>query len=264
MRPSELGFAPALAWVLIAGLAAQLVGGLTSAWAYAALGANAHGVSVPAMVASAATLLLVVFLAPALSGVPARVALGLHAAPLPVFLATAVGTIMLGPTADALMTLMGAWFPAFTLGTVPALNEAVANMPLALAWPAFALLPGISEELLFRGLLQRAAPRGARAIAVSGVVFALFHVDPHHVVGVLPLGLFLAWAAERAGVLVTASAHVANNTAAVLLAQSGALHVGYGTSTEMPWTWIPASLAVVAASAWVVARNTAPRTRVTV
>lgn len=261
MRPAALPFGAALAWVLVAGLSSQLVGVFTSTWASAGHPTDGPAAIVPALVGSAATLLLVVFLAPSLAGVPLRSALGLRAAPPDVFVAAAVGTIMLGPTGDASMSLAAELFPTFTLGSVTTLHEAAATVPLALAWPAFALLPGVSEELLFRGLLQRAARRGARAIAVSGVLFALFHVDPHHVVGVLPLGLFLAWVGERAGVWVTAAAHVANNTAAVLVAHSHTLDVGYGTPHELPWTWWAASLLLFAVAARHVARRTrAPTT----
>lgn len=258
MRPTALPFGAALSWVLVAGLASQLVGVLASAWAMAGRGADAPAAIVPALVGSAATILLVVRLAPVLAGVPARTALGLRGASPRVFLAAAIGTIMLGPTGDALMSLAARLFPTWTLGTVTVLNEAAATVPVALAWLTFALLPGVSEELLFRGLLQRAAPRGARAIAISGILFALFHLDPHHIVGVLPLGLFLAWTAERVGVWVTVAAHVANNTVAVLGARSEVLDVGYGTAHELPGTWLAVSLVIFAGAARYLARTTSP------
>ena len=53
------------------------------------------------------------------------------------------------------------------------------------------------------------------AVLVSGTAFALFHVDPVHVVGVLPLGLFLSWVAQRSNTSVTIFAHVANNSIAL-------------------------------------------------
>lgn len=258
MRPTALPFGAALSWVLVAGLSSQGVGVLASAFATAGHATDAPATIVPALVGSAATLLLVVCLAPVLAGVPARQALGLRRASPRVFLAAALGTIMLGPTGDALMGLAATLFPTFTPGTVTTLNEAAAAVPLAVAWTTFALLPGVSEELLFRGLLQHAAPRGARAIAISGALFALFHLDPHHIVGVLPLGLFLAWVGERAGVWVTVGAHVANNSVAVLAAHSGVLDVGYGTGHELPWTWLATSLLVFAATARYLARTTAP------
>jgi membrane protease YdiL (CAAX protease family) len=162
---------------------------------------------------------------------------------------------MLGPTADHVMTAMQHALPEWSLGVVPQLNEMVGQLPLWLAWPAFALLPGISEELVFRGLLQRAAPPGWRAIVISGVAFALFHVDPHHAAGVLPLGLFLAWVASRAGTLVTIAAHVANNSAAIAALHVSALSEGYEQSEPMPIEWLPLSLALVAACGVVIVRG---------
>lgn len=245
----------ALGWVLVAVVAAQLVGGLVAGLAHAS-DPSADSIILPAMLTTTGTLLLVALLAPRLAGVPLGAALGLRRAPFGVFVAAAAGTTLLGPTADGLMRLAQTLAPEITLGAVPALNEAVAETALWAAWPAFALLPGLSEELLFRGLLQRAAPRGWRAIVLSAVLFALIHVDPHHVIGVLPIGLFLAWVGERAGTLVTTIAHVVNNTAAIFVARSGELQVGYGTGESVPWPWIAASFLGTLACARAVARRT--------
>jgi membrane protease YdiL (CAAX protease family) len=210
---------------------------------------------VPALVGASATLLLVVALAPRLASVSASRALGLRAAPLDVYAAAALGTVMLGPTGDTLMSLAADVLPTATFGTPSILNEAAAATPVAVALVSFAILPGVSEELLFRGLLQNAAPRGARAVLVSGIVFALFHVDPHHVIGVLPLGLFLAWVGERAGTWVTIGAHTVNNALAVLVARTGALDVGYGSEHPIPWTWVAASLVTFAGTSRYLARR---------
>jgi hypothetical protein len=92
----------------------------------------------------------------------------------------------------------------------------------------------------------------------AALAFSLFHADPHHVAGVLPLAFFLAWAAARAGTLVTVVAHVANNTVAILALGSETLAVGYGTEREMPWSWVPLGLAVALACAWIIARDASP------
>jgi hypothetical protein len=70
-----------------------------------------------------------------------------------------------------------------------------------------------------------------------------------HIVGVLPLGLFLAWAAARSSTLVTIFAHVLNNSLALVAIQSEALDVGYGSERPMPTAWLIFSLALFAASA---------------
>ena len=61
------------------------------------------------------------------------------------------------------------------------------------------LLPGTCEELLFRGLVQQRLQRRWRAplaIGLPALCFALLHMDPMHVVAVLPVGLWfglVAW-----------------------------------------------------------------------
>jgi len=256
-------------WVLLAGALAQIAGafvsslmrvwvaGSAAAGSDAAL-ATAPAVMVPALVASACALLAVVALVPPLYGISFRSALGLWPASPVVFVAGAVGTVMLSPTADALMRTMDALFPTWTLGVVPLLDRLVAEGSLWWVVPVFALLPGVSEELLFRGILQRALGAGALAIVASGVGFALFHVDPHHVVGVLPLGLFLAWVGARAGTLVTVVAHAANNAVAIAAAQSQVLQLGYREEQPMPAHWVPLSLLVVGVCAWIIRRRTSP------
>jgi membrane protease YdiL (CAAX protease family) len=60
-------------------------------------------------------------------------------------------------------------------------------------------------------------PPGA-AILLTSTVFALVHFDPQHVVAVLPIGLYLGWAAWRSGsVWLSMLLHALNNLAAVLL-----------------------------------------------
>jgi membrane protease YdiL (CAAX protease family) len=65
-----------------------------------------------------------------------------------------------------------------------------------------AVFPGVIEELLFRGYVQRRLLerwRPARAIVVSSLLFALVHVQPHHVVLAFPLGLWFGTIAWRTG-----------------------------------------------------------------
>jgi membrane protease YdiL (CAAX protease family) len=148
------------------------------------------------------------------------------------------------------MRLAGELYPNATLGIVPMLNDLVRAMPLLVVWPAFALLPGISEELAFRGLLQSASGPASVRLALSAILFALVHVDPHHVIGVLPLGLFFAWVASRYGTLVTIGAHVANNTLAIAMARAG-----QDSEQVVPFSWVAASWLVVLACTIALARG---------
>jgi hypothetical protein len=83
-----------------------------------------------------------------------------------------------------------------------------------------AVVPGVVEELLFRGYLQtRLAERWrpAWAIMVSAVIFSAAHLDPLHGIGVLPLGLWLGAVAWRTGsVWPAVLCHAANNTMAIV------------------------------------------------
>jgi membrane protease YdiL (CAAX protease family) len=278
-RPPRLSVGQALFAVLAAFLLAQLLGKLVSDVASATLGTPAASggqsptpvtphspaprlspeVVVPSMLASELGLVLVALIAPLSRSLPLREALGLRLHAPIVFLAAAVGTVMLGPLGDALMTALSNAYPTLTLGVLPTLHELGSRLPLWLLWPTFALLPGIAEELLFRGVLQRALRGAVSAVLVSGGLFALFHVDPVHVVGVLPLGLFLAWVAQRSGTLVTIFAHVTNNTLAVIAMQSPTFDVGYGTANPLPTSWLLASLALFSIAALVIVRETRAR-----
>ena len=77
------------------------------------------------------------------------------------------------------------------------------------------------EELLFRkwlwGLLGRVLSTHWTWIATS-LVFAMAHVEPLHILGLLPLSFFLGWLRKEAGdISCSATAHIANNAAACLM-----------------------------------------------
>jgi membrane protease YdiL (CAAX protease family) len=248
-----------VAGFILAQLVGKLVGDIARAITHAH-GSLATGVVVPSMLASELALLLVALVVPLSAALPLREALGLHAAKPEVFVAAGVGTVMLGPLGDFLMGLLSQFLPDFTLGAVPALHDLAQRLPVVWLWPTFALMPGLAEELLFRGVLQRSVRARGASIVLSGCAFALFHADPVHVVGVLPLGLFLAWVAARSSTLVTIFAHVLNNTLALVAIQSETLDVGFGSERPLPTAWLLVSmLAFAAAAAWL-ARSTLPRT----
>lgn len=86
-----------------------------------------------------------------------------------------------------------------------------------------AVLPGVVEEIMFRGYLQsRLLDRWHpwAAIMWSAVLFAAAHLDFAHAIGVLPLGMWLGVVAWRAGSVWPAIlCHAANNGAALILAR---------------------------------------------
>ena len=83
-----------------------------------------------------------------------------------------------------------------------------------------ALTPALCEELLFRGYVQSRLTRAfppVMGILFSSLAFAAFHMDPVHIIAVVPLGLFLGWLTWQSGSLFPAMlAHFGNNLVSVL------------------------------------------------
>ncbi len=90
------------------------------------------------------------------------------------------------------------------------------------------LVPAFCEELFFRGYVQSrlaAIWHPGAAILLTSVVFAMVHIDAQHIIAVLPIGLYLGWAAWRSGsVWLSMLLHALNNLAAVLLDRSDLPH----------------------------------------
>jgi hypothetical protein len=83
-----------------------------------------------------------------------------------------------------------------------------------------AVVPAFSEEWLFRGYVQtRLAQRWSPwlAILVSSLLFAVFHLDPVHVLAVFPMGLWLGFISWRCGSIIPAMiAHTYNNSLSLI------------------------------------------------
>jgi membrane protease YdiL (CAAX protease family) len=127
-----------------------------------------------------------------------------------------------------------------------------------------AFVPGLCEELLFRGLLLRGLLRHRSAlvsIAIAGVLFALAHGEVQYALAVLPLGLWLGFVAWRTGSIRLAIAcHAANNLSAFVFGRM----LGDPESGDLPSTpWMIAVgiglCACAVAAAWALPR--APATR---
>jgi membrane protease YdiL (CAAX protease family) len=117
------------------------------------------------------------------------------------------------------LTVVGSWAPlAVGLGFAhmlawyvppdPMVEKLLANITQSQVIPFvifIAIVPGVVEELLFRGyaqgrLLERWSPWVA--ITVTSLLFALVHVQPHHVVAVFPIGLWLGVVAWKSGSVI--------------------------------------------------------------
>jgi membrane protease YdiL (CAAX protease family) len=124
-----------------------------------------------------------------------------------------------------------AWFVNFWIVTclplptheAKALETLIDQPSLGVAIAAFALVPAVCEEILFRGVLARALGRHlplAGAAAISALVFAAYHVSIVQALPTLTLGFLLAVIAIRAdSVLPTIVAHALNNTMAITMSR---------------------------------------------
>ncbi len=106
-----------------------------------------------------------------------------------------------------------------------------------------AVTPAFCEELLFRGYFQRQAERGLGVfwgIALTGIVFGLYHLRLTQALPLMALGIYLAYVAWRSGSLWTSIAvHFANNAFAVFLgayvAKRPDLEAADLEKMEVPW-----------------------------
>jgi membrane protease YdiL (CAAX protease family) len=85
-----------------------------------------------------------------------------------------------------------------------------------------AVVPAVTEEMLFRGLIQSGFERifsPARAAIVSGVIFGAFHFNPFAIVPLMALGAFFGLLRMRSqSIVLPMTAHFLNNVLAVIVA----------------------------------------------
>ncbi len=114
-------------------------------------------------------------------------------------------------------------------GVLTKITEALSRASLPaflLALVCLALGPAVGEELYFRGFVQsRLAARWgpAPAIAVSSVLFGVFHLDLKQGAFAILAGFLLGWLAHAArSTRASVVAHCANNAASLCLTRLGA------------------------------------------
>jgi uncharacterized protein len=172
-----------------------------------------------------------------------------------------VGAIAAVPVAVVLSAPLYNLFPGWR-----ELNKATsilmqASTPgrLALVAAAIAVTPAVCEEALFRGyflrtLLRRMTP--STAIAVSGLVFALFHRSPLSLPALFVVGCFLGLVYQRSGSLYPSMlAHLLYNLAFVALVNAESLGIPLSEDTSLPLGIAAVSTAVFAAAVWALVRS---------
>jgi sodium transport system permease protein len=104
------------------------------------------------------------------------------------------------------------------------MNELL-KMPDLKIWQLFgliALLPGICEEIMFRGFIYRFFENKSKwyAIWISAFLFALYHLDPYRFLPVLFLGVLLGWLLSKTNsIFPSMLSHAINNSTALLVVQ---------------------------------------------
>jgi membrane protease YdiL (CAAX protease family) len=109
---------------------------------------------------------------------------------------------------------------SLVIGKAPSTTALTAVSPagLGLLIVVAAFLPASCEEALFRGAIQGVLERGSRsrAIAITAVLFGLFHLDLWAMIPAVFLGLVFGTLVARTGSTMSSSlAHFGNNAAAV-------------------------------------------------
>lgn len=216
--------------------------------------------------ASSGTFVATAFGACALARRNARTVLGLVRAPLLASVAAVLGVAAVGLFVDAIVTALRGVLPNLGFDLLGAFGEmAQAGGPAqrVVTFVVMTIVPGFSEELFFRGLLQRSlvAKWGPVAgIGIAAGIFGLVHIDPAQATGAALTGVFLGWVAWRSRSIVPAiAAHTANNALAWLGANIDSLREMSERQEQMP-AWVLALAAVVAvasiAGVWLVGRTT--------
>lgn len=117
------------------------------------------------------------------------------------------------------------------------------DLGLAFNLTMLALVPGVCEELLFRGYAQRQFERAAGpfgGILLAGGLFGIYHLRPSQFLPLTVLGLYMAYLVWRTGSLIPAMiVHIVHNGLAVVGARYVETHPSYDLQVleeaSMPW-----------------------------
>ncbi len=130
------------------------------------------------------------------------------------------------------------------------------QVPLIVAVFLVAILPGVCEELLFRGFLLRGIRQrysDTTAVVVVGVLFGVFHLDPYRFLPVTLLGILFGYMVVKTGSLVPGMiAHAINNSISIAISygayqtQQGEMFTGANTEEFLTWEIIASAIVMLA------------------
>ena len=140
------------------------------------------------------------------------------------WLAGLVGGLTIGLVGQFIVSALQALnFPVF-LGSLEIISAAILDTDgpsYMVVFLSLAIVAPVGEELLFRGYLWavlRKVLSPMWTLALTTIAFALFHMEPIHILGLLPTALYLGWLRMRTGsIKLCIFVHAVNNGFAVIL-----------------------------------------------
>ena len=191
---------------------------------------------------------------------PWRETLALRRPPALAWIAVLIGAPAGYVTGIGIASLVDAFLFPVPEGVLEAFGDVMlgAELPLWQLLLFLAVLPGVLEEIAFRGVLLHGLSRRLHPLVLClavGAVFGLFHVSLFRIVPTAYLGTLLAAVVVLTGSIWPAMAwHALNNAIALVPA-----HMGWvGVDTRLPaWSYAVAVLALVAS--WTLLTRGHPR-----
>jgi membrane protease YdiL (CAAX protease family) len=148
-------------------------------------------------------------------------------------------------------------FPKAMLESSAKMAETLVELPLYSVIVLIALVPALSEELLFRGFLLnslRTATRKWPAICVSALVFAIFHFFIYKFVVTASLGLVLAYLCwQSRSVFPGMLAHLIHNSLGVISVTRPQAFEKIGISSATDIAHLPTAVLIIGCTLFLVA-----------
>ncbi|HOT95972.1 MAG TPA: type II CAAX endopeptidase family protein [bacterium] len=178
---------------------------------------------------------------------PFRRTFRLNPVTLPILFCTlllAIPVMILGDELDRIIALffpLPSWFDVGDLLAIDSLTDALLIIGNGV------VVAAIAEEMLFRGLVQRTLEHlneAATAMALSAILFAMFHFNIWWMIQITLLGLVLAYITWKSGSIWPAvMLHGLNNLLSILVNNAGPEKLSwYAGEVHVKWIWIAAAL----------------------
>jgi len=176
-------------------------------------------------------------------GIPFQQAFRLQTVTLPILFFTLLLAIPVMVLGDELDRILAIFFPLpswFDVGDLLAINSFGDGL---LIIGNGVIVAALAEEMLFRGLIQRTLEHLsdiATAIALSAILFAMFHFNIWWMIQITLLGLVLAYLAWKSGSIWPAvMLHAINNLISILATNTGDGKLAwYSGEVHVKWIWI--------------------------